>query len=150
MGLKIYNFCCDQGHLFEGWYRSDDAWRADVAEAQLACPVCGSTRIEKRPSAPNFGRVSGTTRTEVDRDVAGRRAAEMKAAQARVMSALREVASQAEDVGDAFPDTVRAIHDGRTPHRLVRGTCSNAVADELREEGIPVMALPDAACKPLN
>ncbi len=150
MGLKIYNFCCEFGHVFEGWYRSDDAWKEDLKNGRLSCPVCGNCCIAKRPSAPNFSKVSGTTRTDVDGDVAARKQTVLRDMQARAMSVLRDVAAQAEDVGERFPDAVRAIHDGRADRRLVKGTCSNEEAEALREEGIPVMPLPDSVVKPLN
>ena len=150
MGLKVFDFCCSAGHVFEGWFASDDDWKNDVESGRFTCPVCGSPDIDRRPTAPNFGRVFGTTRTDVSADVAKRTKDEMKARQARAMAALRRVAAEAEDVGDQFARTVRSIHEGRDDPRLVRGTCSREDAEELLEDGIPVMPLPDAALKPLN
>lgn len=65
MGIKICNLCCGHGHVFEGWFRSDEELEADLKEGRIECPVCGDPCVAKRPSAPNFVRVQGTTRTDV-------------------------------------------------------------------------------------
>ena len=135
MGIKVYDFCCGFGHLFEGWYRSEEEMEDDLRMGRVACPVCGDLSVSRRPSAPNFGKVSGTTRTDVEADA---------------MKALRKAAEQAEDVGSRFPETVRDIHEGLADRRLVKGTCSSEEARALREEGIPVMPLPDAVAGKLN
>ena len=72
MGIKICNLCCGHGHVFEGWFRSDEELEADLKEGRIECPVCGDPCVAKRPSAPNFVRVQGTTRTDVAADVAAR------------------------------------------------------------------------------
>ena len=64
MGIKICNLCCGHGHVFEGWFRSDEELEADLKEGRIECPVCGDPCVAKRPSAPNFVRVQGTTRTD--------------------------------------------------------------------------------------
>ena len=74
MGIKICNLCCGHGHVFEGWFRSDEELEADLKEGRIECPVCGDPCVAKRPSAPNFVRVQGTTRTagEGPRNAGGR------------------------------------------------------------------------------
>ena len=150
MGIKIFDFCCDNGHLFEGWFKSDEAWQTECREGRFVCPICGNDQIKKRPSASRIAKVKGTTRSEVAKDVKQRNAIKAKEIQARAMSVLREVAENAEDVGERFPEEVRASHDGRKPARLVRGQCSFEEAEALREDGIPVVPLPDAVLKPLS
>ena len=54
MGIKICNLCCGHGHVFEGWFRSDEELEADLKEGRIECPVCGDPCGAKRPSAPNF------------------------------------------------------------------------------------------------
>lgn len=150
MGIKICNLCCGHGHVFEGWFRSDEELEADLKEGRIECPVCGDPCVAKRPSAPNFVRVQGTTRTDVAADVAARGWERAREMQAGAMKVLREAAAMAEDVGERFPETVRDIHDGRAERRLVKGTCSGEEAQALHEEGIPVMPLPDAVSRRLN
>jgi len=35
MGIKICNLCCGHGHVFEGWYRSDEELEADLEQIRL-------------------------------------------------------------------------------------------------------------------
>ena len=63
MGIKIFDFCCDNGHLFEGWFKSDEAWQTECREGRFVCPICGNGQIKKRPSASRIAKVKGTTRS---------------------------------------------------------------------------------------
>lgn len=150
MGFKIFNFACANGHLFEGWFADDDNWRSEAAAGRFVCPVCASVQIEKRPAAPNFGRVEGTVRTDGEKKRAIEQNETLRRKQAAALAALREAAADAEDVGERFASTVRSMKAGSEEKRLVKGRCSDAEASELLEEGIPVMPLPDAVTKPLN
>ena len=87
--------------------------------------MCGDPCVAKRPSAPHFAGVLGTTRTDVAADVAARGWQKAREIQAGAMKVLREAAEMAEDVGERFPETVRDIHDGHAERRLVKGTCSD-------------------------
>lgn len=151
MALKVFNFLCSNGHLFEGWLKSDLDWKAESAAGRLACPVCGGAVLEKRPSAPSVARVTGTTRTDVTEDLQSRRDRELGARQREAYEALRRAVRGAEDVGRNFKEEARALADGRT-NRLggIRGLCTEADAEELRSEGIPVFSVPDELLKDGN
>lgn len=151
MALKVFNFLCSNGHLFEGWLKSDLDWKAESAVGRLACPVCGGAVLEKRPSAPSVARVTGTTRTDVTEDLQSRRDRELGARQREAYEALRRAVRGAEDVGRNFKDEARALADGRTNRPGgIRGLCTEADAEELRSEGIPVFSVPDELLKDGN
>lgn len=139
MSLKIYAFACEAGHVFEGWLAQDADWAEEAREGRLSCPVCGSTKIEKRPTAPNFSRIEGTTRTEVESDLQG-----------RVMKAMRRVISRAEDVGERFPEEARAMALGSSKKEAVIGKCSPEEAEELLSEGISILPVPSFLSKVSN
>ncbi len=151
MALKVFNFLCSNGHLFEGWLKSDLDWKAESAAGRLACPVCGGAVLEKRPSAPSVARVTGTTRTDVTEDLESRRDRELGARQREAYEALRRAVRDAEDVGRNFKEEARALADGRTNRPGgIRGLCTEADAEELRSEGIPVFSVPDELLKDGN
>lgn len=151
MVLKVFNFLCSNGHLFEGWLKSDLDWKAESAAGRLACPVCGGAVLEKRPSAPSVARVTGTTRTDVTEDLESRRDRELGARQREAYEALRRAVRDAEDVGRNFKEEARALADGRTNRPGgIRGLCTEADAEELRSEGIPVFSVPDELLKDGN
>jgi len=60
-----------------------------------------------------------------------------------MLTALHDhVAKNAEHVGPRFAEEARAIHDGEAPARPIHGEASRAEAEELIEDGVPVMPLP--------
>ena len=61
---------------------------------------------------------------------------------------IEYVLKNTEDVGERFPDEARQIHYGEAPERPIRGQASREEVDELREEGIEVVALPIAPVPP--
>lgn len=54
MGLKVFDLRCEHGHVFEGWFRSDDNYEQQQARGLLSCPLCSSTEITKQLSAPRL------------------------------------------------------------------------------------------------
>ena len=64
------------------------------------------------------------------------------AAQTAFLTALREVVSRTEDVGDRFAEEARRMHYGEVEVRTIRGQASAREAVALLEEGIQVMPLP--------
>ncbi len=50
--MIVYTVRCEKGHEFEGWFGSSASFESEAAAGEVACPQCGSTRIEKAPMAP--------------------------------------------------------------------------------------------------
>ena len=68
----------------------------------------------------------------------------------RLRAALRDMHAKlkrdAVDVGPAFPDEARAIHEGEAQPRAIYGTATDAEVRSLVEDGVgimPIPALPD-------
>ncbi|MCF0253225.1 MAG: DUF1178 family protein [Duodenibacillus sp.] len=135
--MKVFNICCRNGHLFEGWFDDQDDFERQRGRGLVACPVCDDTEVERRPAACH---IAGCADSEE----------RLREARERFMRAVRRAAEGAADVGEDFVDEVRAMHRGRKPHRLVRGRCSLGQAEELAEEGIAVLPVPESAGKTLN
>ena len=132
--MIVFNLCCDNEHVFEGWFANAEAFSDQAAHGLIACPVCNSTRIERRPSAPyvhtaNMRDKSAPQKTTTDPEV--------------FAAAFRMAARQAEDVGEQFPSEARRIHHGEAEQRAIRGQASNEDLGELLEEGIFVLPIPD-------
>jgi len=123
--MIVLDLICGNGHRFEGWFASIDAYEAQLAQAQLACPHCADAAIVRLPSGPHVKRAQdGTAKAD---------------AATRVAATL---AREAEEVGRRFPAEARRIHYGEAPARSIRGEASLLEAVELIEEGIPVLPLP--------
>lgn len=153
MTLKVFNLQCDGGHLFEGWFGSHDDYDAQQARGLIACPMCQSAQIQKMPSAPRIN--SSRTLAPLEQTPAQIGAAsdsastslvntaELAKLQAAVLAKMRQVVNSAENVGPAFAREARAIHEGEAKARSIRGTATPEERQELAEEGIAVMPLPD-------
>ncbi len=81
--MILYEIKCHDGHLFEAWFRDSDAFDKQRKARAVACPDCGSTKVEKALMAPNVAAKKG------DQPKAG----STKAKQAlMMMSKFREMA----------------------------------------------------------
>jgi hypothetical protein len=126
---------CDQGHVFEGWFGSGNAYDEQVEARAIACPRCGSSEVRKAPMAPAI--------------VRGRAAAvetpakhERKKTYAFLKGLREHLKANAEHVGSSFAEEARKMHYGESAARSIYGEASVAEAKALCEEGIPAVPLP--------
>ncbi|MFO1104393.1 MAG: DUF1178 family protein [Methylocystis sp.] len=127
-----YSLICDAGHSFDSWFRDSSGFDKQAAEGRVSCPFCDSTKIARDVMAPNVAK----HRDGAARDGDGR----------ELRMKLRElhdtVVAHTEDVGDRFPDEARAMEDGETERRAIRGRATFEEAKALLEEGIEILPLP--------
>lgn len=146
--MKVLSLQCAHQHSFEGWFASEDDFRQQLDRGLVSCPVCGDAAVHKLPSAPRLNlahaREPGAdVMPEAAADAADVRMPEtISESQGVMLSALRELVRQTEDVGERFADEARAMHHGDTQRRAIRGRTTPQVAIELMEEGIDVLPLP--------
>ncbi|RTZ44518.1 DUF1178 family protein [Candidimonas sp. SYP-B2681] len=153
MSLKVFDLQCDQGHVFEGWFASADNYESQQAKGLLGCPVCNSHRVNKKLSAPRLnlghakrsdaaiaGSASGAASGSA---VAAPAAGQMAQLQAEVLRHIRQIVRSTENVGAKFAEEARRMHDGETEERAIRGTATPQEREQLAEEGIAVMPIPD-------
>lgn len=137
-----YALKCDQTHGFEAWFGSSSDYDDQAARGLVECPFCGSRTVEKQIMAPS---VSGTKKSAPTPDVAAK-------VQSMMMEAAREVRAHVEAnfdyVGDTFAREARDIHEGKSEKREIYGEATPAEVKKLKEDGVPVSALPDAPPDP--
>ncbi len=68
---------------------------------------------------------------------------EMRKIQAQLMTRMREMVQATENVGVRFAQEARAIHEGESPDRAIRGMTTLDERQALAEDGITVVTLPD-------
>lgn len=139
--MIVLDLSCDSEHRFEGWFANADAFADQNARGLIECPHCGSTRIERRPSAPYVN--TTTSRRDFAPPAAAASASSPQPDPAHIMAALRVAARAAEDVGEKFPEEARRIHYGEAAARSIRGRASGDDLGELLEEGVMVLPVPD-------
>lgn len=150
--MILFNLRCAKDHEFEGWFQSGDAYDAQAAGRKVACPVCGSRKVEKAPMAPRIGRSIGRSIGEPSGKVAEGPAAPNPAQTedarkaAELMRALRElrqkVESESDFVGERFAEEARRMHYGEVETRSIYGQTSDEEAEALHEEGVPFARIP--------
>lgn len=155
---------CPDGHRFEGWFSSSDAFAAQAAAGAIACAVCGNTQIERAPMAPQVLRRAarrpddGEAKAGGDAPSAspalapasGSDLASPQGKAAMVMSALMQqvralrakVEATCDYVGDDFPEEARRIHYGEVEERGIYGEATPQEAEALRDEGVEVARIP--------
>ena len=147
-----YSLRCDRDHAFESWFRDSQAFDDQSRAGLVSCPACGSTAIEKSLMAPAVV----TSRRKVARPASAPSAGSASVEPAPValldekaqklralMREFRdEVMKNTHDVGAAFPEQARKMHEGTVEPRAIRGEAS---ADEVRaliEDGVEIMPVP--------
>ena len=150
--MKVLDLQCGNGHTFEGWFASIDAFADQCTRALVECPACGDAHITRKLSAPrlNLGAVR-KVEASAEQPVAAPSGAQQNATIAW-MEMARQVIANTDDVGSQFAQEARRIHYGEADARGIRGTSSADEALELLEEGIAVMPLllPEALKGPLQ
>ncbi len=144
--MKVLDLHCAHGHLFEGWFASEDDFQGQLARDLVQCPMCGDTAVTKRLSAPrlNLGAPPPEPAVTASKP-AGKQeviAPPEAALQAAWMKAVAQVMAQTEDVGERFAEEARRIHYGEADERGIRGQATREETQALLEEGIAVLPLP--------
>jgi hypothetical protein len=137
-----YALKCAEGHGFESWFASGEAYEKLARAGHLSCPVCGAAQVEKALMAPA---VAAAAAVILDaHDARGPAPAETEeAALTRKIEALRrEVEENSDYVGPEFARTARAMHLGEEPERPIHGEARIDDARALLAEGIAVTPLP--------
>jgi hypothetical protein len=131
-----YALKCANDHEFDSWFPNAASFDGQVAQGQVACPICGATAVGKAIMAPAVSH-SDKIESPLTQDEAKRRA-EMRALRRYVMGVT-------EDVGTRFPDEARKIAEGSSEERPIRGEATREEAKALLDEGIHILPLPFAS-----
>lgn len=130
-----YRLVCSQDHEFDGWFAGSEAFDAQAAEGEIACPFCAATDVRKALMAPSV-----VTSKSSQRQVTPTETAEQ--VQMAMSKVRAHVESNFDYVGDQFADEARRIHYGEADEREIYGEASLDDAKELIDEGVSVAPLP--------
>lgn len=139
--MKVLDLQCSHGHVFEGWFASDDDFASQCSRALVQCPMCGDPSVSKKLSAPRLNLGASREGTGHAVEVVTQDAATPSLA-AAWMAFARHVVANTTDVGDNFAEEARRMHYGETEARAIRGKTTVDEAHALVEEGISVIPLP--------
>lgn len=135
-----FSLKCAEGHRFDSWFQSAEAFDTLKAAGHVACAVCGGTQVEKAVMAP---RVSTARKKPVPNSPEARPLSAQASPAEQALAELKaHVEANSEYVGMEFAREARAMHDGDAPERAIYGEARIDEARKLLEDGVPVAPLP--------
>lgn len=149
--MKVLDLQCTHGHVFEGWFASEDDFVAQCERSLVQCPVCGDPSVAKKLSAPRLNLAGGRS-TGDQQQLAMAPASTDQALTAAWLAVARQIVANTADVGDRFAEEARKMHYREAEERSIRGTTTAEEARALLDEGIEILplVLPTALKEPLQ
>lgn len=149
--MKVLDLQCTHGHVFEGWFASEDDFVAQCAQSLVQCPVCGDPAVAKKLSAPRLNLGGGRDTQDISQHTPVPATAD-PALTAAWLAVARQIVASTTDVGDRFAEEARKMHYREAEERSIRGTTTADEARALLDEGIEVLPLllPTALKEPLQ
>lgn len=145
-----YTLKCKEGHSFDSWFASADAFEALATSGHLSCAVCGSGEVQKSLMTPRVrtakkaAAVADSPRPAEDHPAPS--VPVLSTPQSDVEKAVEELRQKVEAtsdyVGKDFAAEARAMHEGEKPERAIYGEARLDQAKALAEAGVPVVPLP--------
>ena len=136
-----YALKCADGHGFDSWFQSADAFDKLAAGGMVTCPSCGSTDVQKAIMTPRVRparKAAAVPEGPEDKPLAAPASKE----EAALAKLRKEIEANADYVGVEFASEARAMHDGDIPERAIYGEARPEDARKLLEDGVPVAPLP--------
>ena len=141
-----YCLKCTDGHSFDSWFQSADAFDTLVAKGMVSCAICGGSAITKALMAPRVAVHDAPTTTAVaapEGILPSRPLSTPTHPAEQMLRAMRQhLAQNSTYVGGRFADEARAMHQGETEERMIHCEAKPDEARALIEEGIPIAPLP--------
>lgn len=136
-----YTLKCAEGHGFESWFQSAEAFDTLAARGLLSCAICGGEEVSKAMMAP---KVTGGGATDTPLRTQPNPAEE-------ALRAMREhVEKNSTYVGGSFAQKARAMHLGDLPETAIHGEAAPEEARALIEDGVPILPLPGGLKRKAN
>ena len=145
-----YSLQCEHDHQFDSWFPGSAAYDEQARRGLVECPVCRSTEVRKSIMAPRLAKGTGEASREDAPSASDGMPEKPPAILDERLQALRTmiremrttIAKHTTDVGSAFPDEARRMHDGEIEHRPIRGEATPEEAKALIEDGVPILPVP--------
>ena len=129
-----YTLNCNNGHQFDSWFSSSQAFEKLKKNGHLECAICSSKKVEKSLMSPRINSASdGKKETLISAQTA---------LEKEIKTLKKKIMTTATDVGENFSKEARAIHYGEKEEKPIIGKATADEARDLAEEGIPFIPLP--------
>ncbi|GGH32300.1 hypothetical protein SAMN05444007_106129 [Cribrihabitans marinus] len=135
-----YALKCREGHCFDSWFQSAEAFDKLAASGLVSCAVCGGSDVHKAVMTPRVS--AGRDADPAPAKPAPRLTEPVNRAEKAVAELRRKIEQNADFVGRDFAKEARAMHLGDAPERSIYGEARADEAKALRDDGVPVVMLP--------
>jgi hypothetical protein len=128
--MYTVDIICSNGHQFEAWFSSRSDFEEQLDGSIIACPICSDMNVQQAltPIRIKKRRDERTTRggmpskPQLDPSV---------------------IEDSFEDVGEDFAEEAIRMFTGEAEERNIRGTATDEEQEDLIEEGVPFVKIPD-------
>ncbi len=130
--MIAFDLTCPQGHIFEGWFDSNESFEEQNVNGLVRCPYCDDSDIRKVISPVAVRKSQPVTPTRQETIDYQRLAREV----------VEYVKNNSEDVGAQFAAEALKIHYGVAEKRSIRGSATADEEKTLQEEGVEFVKVP--------
>jgi hypothetical protein len=128
--MIVFDLRCANNHHFEGWFDNGADCEKQLAQAQICCPCCDETRVERVLSPVSIKKKTSPSEGE------------WKSTYQAWRRVCRYVRENFEDVGHSFAKEALKVHYGQAEERNIRGVTTEQEEDMLEEEGVSFVKIP--------
>ena len=144
MSIK-YQLTCNEEHKFEGWFPSIEHFENQLAQGQLLCPMCDSTKVKRDIMSPSIKKKSTKTPRQRGKENILNMTGEQMVMGGRARTLLRQlekhVKDKFENVGKNFAKEARKADKGKRNEEFY-GTATKKEANDLIKDGIDLFHVP--------
>ncbi|WP_171094114.1 MULTISPECIES: DUF1178 family protein [unclassified Ruegeria] len=148
-----YALKCSEGHTFDSWFQSAEAYDKLAAAGMVTCGVCGCERVEKAIMTPRV-RPARNAQPKLQQPPSAEEKIDVATPSPEIEKVLAEMRRHVEEnsdyVGKDFASEARKIHLGEAPDRAIYGEAKPDEAKSLIEDGVPVAPLPFVPSRKTN
>ncbi|HDZ90282.1 MAG: DUF1178 family protein [Deltaproteobacteria bacterium] len=130
--MIVFDLECSQGHIFEGWFDSNESFDKQNAQDLVRCPFCDDANVRKVMS-PVAVKKSQSVPVPGEETIDYQRLAK---------EVVEYVKNNSEDVGTRFAAEALKIHYGAAERRSIRGSATADEEKTLKEEGVEFVKIP--------
>jgi hypothetical protein len=132
--MIAYDLQCLNGHIFEGWFEDEEAYRDQKKKRLIACPVCNDAAV---------GRIPSTFAIKSSQSFNQNHLSDEESALAQVgKEVIDYVKKNFDDVGPDFTKEALKIHYGAAEPRNIRGVSTKEEEKILKDEGVQFFKIP--------
>ncbi len=105
--MKVLDLQCSHGHVFEGWFGSEEDFQSQRVRGFLTCPMCGDDGVSKKLSAPRLN--LHTARGERDQLLSEASSASKETAESAPVSSTKADSGYDETHAPTIPPSLKDV-----------------------------------------